>query len=181
MRRASAVTNWIVIGFNKSTTSIQTSIQAALFGLLFRTNPRITFGTAGARRMNWASLVLLAQTLSLKKGSLNTLFAPYFHLICPRPAKKKEKIQTWKWKPDYQTICKTNYNSIFSRAWKKYISLLATKWPGENIKDQQVSFLKANGRGNFVSARWCINLLLLAKSNESHGGESGGPYVIHHS
>lgn len=41
--------------------------------------------------MNWASLVLLAQTLSLKKGSLNTLFAPYFHLICPRPAKKKKK------------------------------------------------------------------------------------------
>ena len=54
-----------------------------------RTNPRITFDTAGARRMNWASLVLLARTLSLKKGSLNTLFAPYFHLICPRPAKKK--------------------------------------------------------------------------------------------
>lgn len=34
-----------------------------------RTNPRITFGTAGARHMNWDSLVLLAQTLSLKKGS----------------------------------------------------------------------------------------------------------------
>lgn len=44
-----------------------------------------------------------------------------------------------------------------------------------------MSILKANGRENVVSARSSVNLLLLAKSNESHGDESGGPYVIHHS
>ena len=69
--------------------------------------------------MNWASLVLLAQTLSLKKGSLNTLFAPYFHLICPKPAKKKRKDTNMKMKTRL-----SNNISIYISIYQTILSFL---------------------------------------------------------